>query len=270
MDAIYSPGSYGHWIPYLQFQNLDLATNIYRNNPSSDIRSVDLDFTPTHNTTLQSTVFEIDSALSDDISMVFTHSYHTRDYKDYADYDHAVSVVPYAMGPIVANVGADPANNFAGHGLKTYVSDQAMDRSTNESEWSQTELRFSSDYDGNFNFTFGLFHYANDSQTDYHIQTPYMEYWANTSTGPVCAIFAYACNKGGAGFWATWFQGLAAASAEAAGLAAAGLLPPAQVQGYVLNSAATLASAVPTAPLADYQSYFHNDSNVNRQKCCLW
>ena len=33
MDAIYSPGSYGHWVPYLQFQNLDLSTNIYRNNP---------------------------------------------------------------------------------------------------------------------------------------------------------------------------------------------------------------------------------------------
>ena len=37
------------------------------------------------------------------------HSYHTREYKDYADYDHAVSVVPYAMGPITANVGLDPA-----------------------------------------------------------------------------------------------------------------------------------------------------------------
>ncbi|MBD63333.1 MAG: hypothetical protein CMD68_04555 [Gammaproteobacteria bacterium] len=270
MDAIYSPGSYGHWIPYLQFQNLDLSTNIYRNNPSSDIRSVDLDFTPTHSTTLENTVLEIDSAISEDISMVFTYSYHTRDYKDYADYDHAVSVVPYAMGPIVANVGADPAIGFGGHGLKTYVSDQAIDRSTNESEWSQTELRFSSDFDGNFNFTFGLYYDQTDSQTDYHIQTPYMEYWSNTSTGPVCAIFAYACNKGGAGFWSTWFQGLAAAQAQATALVTAGLLPPSQAQGFVLNSAATAASALPTAPLADWQSYFHNDSNVNRHQSAVY
>ncbi len=45
-------------------------------------------------------------------------------------------------------------------GMRTYTSDQAMDRSINESEWQQTELRFSSDYDGAFNFTFGLFSYS--------------------------------------------------------------------------------------------------------------
>ena len=48
MEAVWSPGSYGHWIPYLQFQNPSLDFTIYRNNPSSDIRSVDLDSTPSH------------------------------------------------------------------------------------------------------------------------------------------------------------------------------------------------------------------------------
>ena len=270
MDAVWSPGSYGHWVPYLQGQNTGLDYTIYRNNPSSDIRSVDLDFTPTHSTTLQNTVFEIDSALSDTMSMTFTHSYHTREYKDYADYDHAVSVVPYAMGPITANVGADPAIGFAGHGMTTYSSDQAMDRSTNESEWSQTELKFSSDYDGNFNFTAGLFYSDADSATDYHIQTPYMEYWADTSVGPICSFFAYSCNKGGAGFWGNFFQGLAGASAQAPGLIAAGIITPAQAQGYVLNAAATAGSALPTAPLADYQSYYHNDSSVNRHQAAVY
>ena len=270
MDAIWSPGSYGHWVPYLQYQNTGLDYTVYRNNPSSDLRSVDLDFTPSHSTTLQNTVFEINSALSDTMMMTFTHSYHTREYQDYADYDHAVSVVPYAMGPIVANVGADAAIGFVGHGLKTYSSDQAMDRSTNESEWSQTELNFSSDYDGSFNFTAGLFYSADDSATDYHIQTPYMEYWANTSVGPICAIFSYACNKGGAGFWGPYFSALGAAAIQAPALVAAGLLPPENATGYILNAAATAGSAAPTAPLADWQSYFHNDSSVNRHQAAVY
>ena len=61
MEAVWSPGSYGHWVPYLQFQNASLDYTIYRNNPSTDIRSVDLDSTPTHETVLQNSVFEIDS-----------------------------------------------------------------------------------------------------------------------------------------------------------------------------------------------------------------
>ena len=31
------------------------------------------------------------------MNMVFTYSYHTREYEDWADYDHSVSVVPYAL-----------------------------------------------------------------------------------------------------------------------------------------------------------------------------
>ena len=76
-DAVWSPGSYGHWVPYLQFQNTALNYTIYENNPSSDLRSVNLDFEPTHEATLQNSVFEIDSALSDTMNMVFTYSYLT-------------------------------------------------------------------------------------------------------------------------------------------------------------------------------------------------
>ena len=64
------------------------------------------------------------------------------------------------MGPITSNIFYDQSKgNMAGAalGMRTYTSDQAMDRSFNESEWEQYELRFSSDYDGAFNFTFGLF-----------------------------------------------------------------------------------------------------------------
>ena len=270
MDAIQSPGSYGHWVPYLQFQNPDLSTSIYRNNPSQSIRSVDLDHKPEHNAKLESTLFEIDSALSDTMNMVFSYSYHTRNYFDTADYDHAVSVVPYAMGPITTNLGKDSNIGYGGVGLQTYTSDQAADMSTNESEWSQTELRFSSDYDGAFNFTAGLFHQTTSSETDYRITAPYMSYWGDTSTGPICAIFAYSCGLGGAPFWSPFFSGLAAAAAQAPGLIAAGVITPAQAQGYVLNAAATAGSAAGVPALADWQSMFHNDSNLNRDSSALY
>ena len=270
MDAIQSPGSYGHWVPFLQFQYPDLSTSIYRNNPSQSIRTVDLDHKPEHNAKHESTLFEIDSALSDTMNMVFSYSYHTRNYFDTADYDHAVSVVPYQMGPITTNLGKDSNIGYGGVGLQTYTSDQAADMSTNESEWSQTELRFSSDYDGAFNFTAGLFHQTTSSQTDYRITAPYMSYWGDTSTGPICAIFAYSCGLGGAPFWSPFFSGLAAAAAQAPGLIAAGVITPAQAQGYVLNAAATAGSAAGVPALADWQSMFHNDSNLNRDSSAVY
>jgi len=270
MDAIESPGSYGHWVPYLQFQNPDLATGIYRNNPSDSIRTVDLDFTPEHTAKLQSTLFEIDSALSDTMNMVFTYSYHTRNYFDAADYDHSVSVVPYQMGPITTNLGKDSNSGYAGIGTRTYTSDQAVDVSTNESEWSQTELRFSSDYDGAFNFTAGLYHETIGSETDFRITAPYMSYWGDTSTGPICAIFSYTCGLGGAPFWSPFFSGLAAAAAQAPGLIAAGIITPAEAQGYVLNAAATAGAAAGVPALADWQSMYHNDSNLNRDSTAVY
>ena len=270
MDAIESPGSYGHWVPYLQFQNPDLATGIYRNNPSDSIRTVDLDFTPEHTAKLQSTLFEIDSALSDTMNMVFTYSYHTRNYFDAADYDHSVSVVPYQMGPITTNLGKDSNSGYAGIGTRTYTSDQAVDVSTNESEWSQTELRFSSDYDGAFNFTAGLYHENIGSETDFRITAPYMSYWGDTSTGPICAIFSYTCGLGGAPFWSPFFSGLAAAAGQAPGLIAAGIITPAQAQGYVLNAAATAGAAAGVPALADWQSMYHNDSNLNRDSTAVY
>ena len=270
MDAIESPGSYGHWVPYLQFQNPDLATGIYRNNPSDSIRTVDLDFTPEHTAKLQSTLFEIDSALSDTMNMVFTYSYHTRNYFDAADYDHSVSVVPYQMGPITTNLGKDSNSGYAGIGTRTYTSDQAVDFSTNESEWSQTELRFSSDYDGAFNFTAGLYHETIGSETDFRITAPYMSYWGDTSTGPICAIFSYTCGLGGAPFWSPFFSGLAAAAGQAPGLIAAGIITPAEAQGYVLNAAATAGAAAGVPALADWQSMYHNDSNLNRDSTAVY
>ena len=89
--------------------------------------------------------------------MVFTYSYHTRNYEDYADYDHAVSVVPFQLGPVTANLFYDPSIGNMGRGdANILLLDRAVDRSTNDSEWSQTELRFTSDYDGAFNFTLGF------------------------------------------------------------------------------------------------------------------
>ena len=81
------------------------------------------------------------AALSDTMNMTFTYSYHTRQYEDYADYDHAVSVVPFQLGPVKANLFYDPSIGNMGRGEKTFSSDRAVDRSTNDSEWEQTELK---------------------------------------------------------------------------------------------------------------------------------
>jgi outer membrane receptor protein involved in Fe transport len=272
-EAVWSPGSYGHWVPYLQFQYPSLDFTAYRNNPSSDIRSVDLDSTPTHTTTLQNTVFEIDSALTDTMNMTFTYSYHTREYEDYADYDHAVSVVPYQLGPITANLFYDPTIGNMGRGQKTFTSDIAVDRSANESEWSQTELRFSSDYDGAFNFTLGFFMNESTSETNYGIATPYMEYWGNVSAGPNAQVFSPAsAGYGGAPYWVTYFGALPVVSAQVTAGVKAGLIPPANAQGAVLVGAANaaVAGAAAKVTLPPWQKHFHADSNLNRDSKAIY
>jgi outer membrane receptor protein involved in Fe transport len=212
------------------------------------------------------------------MNMVFTYSYHTREYEDFADYDHSVSVVPYAMGPITSNIFYDTTKgNMAGAGLgmRTYTSDQAMDRAFSESEWEQYELRFSSDYDGSFNFTFGLFASATDSETNYNIGTPYMNYWSDVSTGPIGAIFPDAAPYGGTPFWLGWFQTLPVAQAQATQLVLAGLLPPADAQGFTLNMAknggvANANASIGPMHLAEWQQYFHVDSNLNRSSEAIY
>ena len=272
MEAVWSPGSYGHWVPYLQFQNASLDYTIYRNNPSSDVRSVDLDSTPTHETVLQNTVFEIDSALSDSMNMVFTYSYHTRDYEDYADYDHAVSVVPFQLGPVKANLFYDPLIGNMGRGEKLFAQDRAVDRSTNDSEWSQTELRFTSDYDGAFNFTLGFYMDETQSATNYGIATPYMEYWGNVSSGPNTIFSPASAGYGGAPYWVNYFGALPVGSAQVTAGVMAGLIPPAAAQGAVLAGAANAAAATAAAKvtLPPWQKYFHADSNLNRNSKAIY
>jgi outer membrane receptor protein involved in Fe transport len=159
--------------------------------------------------------------------------------------------------------------------MKTYTSDQAMDRAFSESEWEQYELRFSSDYDGSFNFTFGLFASATDSETNYNIGTPYMNYWSDVSTGPIGAIFPDAAPYGGTPFWLGWFQTLPVAQAQATQLVLAGLLPPADAQGFTLNMAknggvANANASIGPMHLAEWQQYFHVDSNLNRSSEAIY
>ncbi|MDC0365313.1 TonB-dependent receptor [Gammaproteobacteria bacterium] len=272
MEAVWSPGSYGHWVPYLQFQNASLDYTIYRNNPSTDIRSVDLDSTPTHETVLQNSVFEIDSALSDTMNMVFTYSYHTRQYEDYADYDHAVSVVPFQLGPVKANLFYDPSIGNMGRGEKTFSSDRAVDRATTDGEWAQTELRFSSDYDGAFNFTLGFFNLDTQSATTYGIATPYMEYWGNVSSGPNVIFSPASAGYGGAPYWVNYFGALPVVSAQVTAGVMAGLIPPAAAQGAVLAGAANAAAATAAAKvtLPPWQKHFHADSNLNRNSKAVY
>jgi outer membrane receptor protein involved in Fe transport len=159
--------------------------------------------------------------------------------------------------------------------MRTYTSDQAMDRAFSESEWEQYELRFSSDYDGSFNFTFGLFASATDSETNYNIGTPYMNYWSDVSTGPIGAIFPDAAPYGGTPFWLGWFQTLPVAQAQATQLVLAGLLPPADAQGFTLNMAknggvANANASIGPMHLAEWQQYFHVDSNLNRSSEAIY
>ena len=64
LDSTHSSGGYFHWINYFMYNYTNLTDSYNRNNPSSDMRSVDLDFTPKHETKLQNTLFEIDTALN--------------------------------------------------------------------------------------------------------------------------------------------------------------------------------------------------------------
>ena len=271
LDSVHSTGSYFHWINYFMFTYTDLANSYNRNNPSSDVRTVDLDFTPKHETMLESTLLEIDHQLTDDVNMVLSYSYHTRDYEDWADYDHSVSVVPYALGPITTNVGVDPTTGNPGVGVRTYDSEQNIDYSANESEWSQTEIRFSSDYDGKFNFSAGYYYNETGSETDYHIKSPSLMYYGNTSNGPHCVVFATTCNLGGLPYWGTFFAALPGGVATATGMAQAGLIPPSAVLGTGLGIASGSATATAIAagrsggmPL--WQQTYRNDSNLNRDE----
>ena len=94
-----------------------------------------------------------------------------------------------------------------------------------------------------------------------------MNYWGDVSTGPLGAIFPDAAPYGGAPFWVGWLQTLPVAQAQATQLVLAGLLPPSQAQGYTLNAAKNGGKAAADASigprhLADWQQYFHVDSNI--------
>ena len=115
-----------------------------------------------------------------------------------------------------------------GRGEKTFSSDRAVDRSTNDSEWEQTELRFTSDYDGAFNFTLGFFQLESQSETNYGIATPYMEYWGNVSSGPNTIFSPASAGYGGAPYWVNYFGALPVVSAQVTAGVLAGLIPPAQ------------------------------------------
>ena len=271
LDSVHSTGSYFHWINYFMFTYTDLANSYNRDNPSSDVRTVDLDFTPKHETMLESTLLEIDHQLTDDVNMVLSYSYHTRDYEDWADYDHSVSVVPFALGPIITNVGVDPTTGNPGVGMRTYDSEQNIDYSANESEWSQTEIRFSSDYDGKFNFTAGYYYNETGSETDYHIKSPSLMYYGNTSNGPHCVVFATTCNLGGLPYWGTFFAQLPVGIATATGMAQAGLIPPSAVLPTGLGIASGTATQTAIAAgrsggLPLWQQTYRNDSNLNRDE----
>jgi outer membrane receptor protein involved in Fe transport len=275
MDPVFSAGAYGHWVMYLQTQAGSLGYTDARANPNKSIRSVDLDYTPWHKATNTQALFEIEHQLTDDVKMDFSYAYSTRDYEDSADYDHSVSVVPYAMGPITTWQHWDrPSQAAPLVGTKTYASNGTIDYSATESEWSQTEVRFYSDFDGNFNFSGGIFYLESQSQVDYDLAAPYMNYWGDTTNGPICAIFSYTCGMGGSAFWSTYFTQLPAGQASAAALIAAGLLPVSAAEGYVLNFAATAAAQTAAGacvlgvgqcgPLPEWQQMYNNDSNVSR------
>ena len=51
------------------------------------------------------------------------------------------------------------------------------------------KIRFSSDFDGKFNFTAGYYYNETGSETDYHIKSPSLMYYGNTNNGPHCVIF---------------------------------------------------------------------------------
>ena len=136
----------------------------------------------------------------------------------------------------------------------------------------QTELRFTSDYDGAFNFTLGFFMDETQSATNYGIATPYMEYWGNVSSGPNTIFSPASAGFGGAPYWVNYFGALPVVSAQVTAGVMAGLIPPAAAQGAVLAGAANAAAATAAAKvtLPPWQKYFHADSNLNRNSKAIY
>ena len=271
MDAVFSAGGYGHWLSYAMQQQTGLNYTDARNNPSSSIRSVDLDYTPWHTATNTNFAIQIESKLTDSINMDLSYAYSTRDYEDSQDYDHSVSVRPYAIGPITTWLHWDrPSQGAPIVGTNTYASNGTVDYAATESEWTQTEARFYSDFDGGFNFSAGIFYLESGSQVDYDLAAPYMNYWGNTSNGPLCGIFPDSCGYGSAIFWVPWFQSLQPGKQYAIGLAQAGYITPDQIGGAVLQYATNAAMAASDAtcggkcPLLPYMQQYNNDSNASR------
>ena len=271
MDAAHSAGGYGHWLSYFMQQQTGFGYTDARNNPSSDIRSVDLDYTPWHTATNTNFAIQLESKLTDSVNMDLSYAYSTRKYEDSQDYDHSVSVRPYAMGPITTWLHWDrPSQRDPIVGVNTYASNGTVDYAANDSDWTQTEARFYSDFDGGFNFSAGLFYLESGSQVDYDLAAPYMNYWGNTSNGPLCTFFPDSCGYGSAIFWSPWFQSLPAGKASAEQLIALGLLPPASAGGYVLKYATDKAIAASNAacggkcPLLPYMQQYNNDANSTR------
>ena len=73
MEPVFSAGAYGHWVMYFQQQASGLDYTDARVNPSDDIRSVDLDYTPWHTATNTQALFEIEHQLTDDVKMDFSY-----------------------------------------------------------------------------------------------------------------------------------------------------------------------------------------------------
>jgi hypothetical protein len=159
-----------------------------------------------------------------------------------------------------------------GRGEKTFTGDRAVDRATTDGEWAQTELRFSSDYDGAFNFTLGFFNLDTQSATTYGIATPYMEYWGNVSSGPNVIFSPASAGYGGAPYWVNYFGALPVVSAQVTQGVLAGLIPPAAAQGAVLAGAANAAAGAAAAKvtLPPWQKHFHADSNLNRNSKAIY
>ncbi len=138
----------------------------------------------------------LDHMINDDYRMFVTYAWIDQEYKHSQSLNGVASTRDYRMGPIQANIFGREAN---------FTTTDEADESESNYVSKQFEIRIQSMLDSATNGTGGLYYETTDSQTNYKVTSPGMQYYSDVSKGPIGGLFPDLGVYGGLGFWATYF-----------------------------------------------------------------
>ena len=138
----------------------------------------------------------LDHMITDSYRMFFTAAWIDQEYTHSQSLNGVVGTRDYRMGPIQANIFGTERN---------FTTTEEADESESNYVSRQFELRIQSELDSATNGTGGLYYEVTDSQTNYKVTSPGMQYYSDVSKGPIGGLFPDLGVYGGLGFWATYF-----------------------------------------------------------------